>query len=197
MYRATYFRCLFAFLFSIDWKPIHKPEEYTTFFEVYVNFLHCFGIKLGVKIDPKTGGFSIAFFQSPSFFSNLEDNRTLAEKIRLITISLSTLETLVGCHLMPETPYSSFIYNKRYSEHLALYGIKAAFNAPGFRSAMQKIEKLCQSRHGGLDKQIAVLNLKQRTIHKTLFQTLSEFDLSSRLLIVIFCYNTDMVWVPA
>ena len=37
-------------------------------------FLHCFGIKVGVKIDPKISGYSIAFFQSPSLFTNLEDN---------------------------------------------------------------------------------------------------------------------------
>ena len=74
MYGATYFRCLFAFLLSIEWQPLQKNEEFTTFFELYVSFLHCFGIKVGVKIDPKISGYSIAFFQSPSLFTNLEDN---------------------------------------------------------------------------------------------------------------------------
>ena len=162
MYGATYFRCLFAFLLSIDWKPLHKPDEYTTFFEPYVSFLHCFGMKVGVKIDPKTSGYSIAFFQSPSLFTNLEDNRTLAEEVRLFTTSLSTWETLVGCQLLPERLTEASVITKRYSKRIALYGIKATFNAPGFRSAIQTIEELCQIHHDGSDKQIAVLNLKQR-----------------------------------
>ena len=162
IYGATYFRCLFAFLLSIDWKPLHKPEEYTTFFELYVSFLHCFGIKVGVKTDPKTSGFSKASFQSPSLFTNLEDNRSITDEVRLFTTSLSTLETMVGCRLLPDHLPQASVITKRYSKRLALHGVKAAFNVPGFRSAKQTIEELCQIRHDGSDKQIAALNLKQR-----------------------------------
>ena len=163
MYGATYFRCLFAFLLSIKWQPIRKNDEFTTFFELYVSFLHCFGLQVGVKIDPKISGHSIAFFQSPSIFINLEDNRTLAEEVRLFTTSLTTLETMVGCQLFPERLTQVSLRTKRYSKRLMLFGVKAAFNAPGFRSAIQTIEELCHNRHDGSDKQIAVLNLKQQS----------------------------------
>ena len=162
MYGATYFRCLFAFLLSIEWQPLQKNEEFTTFFELYVSFLHCFGIQVGVKIDPKISGYSIAFFQSPSLFTNLEDNRTIAEEVRLFTTSLTTLETMVGCQLLPERLTQASLITKRYSKRLMLFGVKAAFHVPGFRSAIQTIEELCHIRHDGSEKQIAVLNLKQR-----------------------------------
>ena len=162
MYGATYFRCLFAFLLTIEWKPLHKPEEFTTFLELYVSFLHCFGIKVGVKTDPKTSSFSKASFQSPSLFTNLEDNRSIADEVRLFTTSLSTLETMVGCRLLPDHLPQASVITKRYSKRLALHGIKAEFNVPGFRSAKQTIEELCQIRHDGSDKQIAALNLQQR-----------------------------------
>ena len=162
IYGATYYRCLFAFLLSIEWQPPCKSDEFTTFLELYVCFLHCFGLKVGVRIDPKTSGYSGVFFQSPSIFLNLEDNRTLAEEVRLFTTSLRTLETMVGCQLLPERLTQASLITKRYSKRLMLYGVKAAFNAPGFRSATQTIEELCQIRHDGSDKQIAVLNLKQR-----------------------------------
>ena len=112
----------------------------------------------------------LLFFQSPSLFTNLEDNRSLTEEVRLFTTSLSTLETLIGCQLLPERLTQASVVTKRYSKRLALYGIKAAFNAPGFRSAKQTIEELCQICHDGSDKQIAVLNLKQR-LSKPLLNT--------------------------
>ena len=31
-------------------------------------FLHCFGIQVGVRIDPKISGYSNVFFRSPSLF---------------------------------------------------------------------------------------------------------------------------------
>ena len=163
-YGATYYRCLFAFLLSIDWQPPRKSDDVTTFFELYVCFLHCFGIQVGVRIDPKTSGYSNVFFRSPSIFLNLEDNRTIAEEVRLFTTSLRTLETMIGCQLLPERFTEAKVITRRYSKKLMLYGVKAAFNAPGFRSATQTIEEHCQIRHDGSDKPVAVLNLKQRWI---------------------------------
>ena len=162
IYGATYYRCLFAFLLSIEWQRPHKSDDFTTFLELYVSFLHCFGLQVGVRIDPKTSGYSNVFFQSPSIFLNLEDNRTIAEEVRLFTTSLRTLETMIGCQLLPERLTQASVITSRYSKRLMLYGVKAAFNAPGFRSATQTIEELCQIRHDGSDKPIAVLNLKQR-----------------------------------
>ena len=130
---ATYFRCLFAFLLSIEWQPLCKNDEFTTFLELYVSFLHCFGLKVGVKIDPKISGYSIAFFQSPSLFLNLEDNRTLAEEVRLFTTSLTTLETMVGCQLLPERLSQASLITKRYSKRLMLYGVKAVFQCSRFQ----------------------------------------------------------------
>ena len=163
-YGATYYRCLFAFLLSIEWQPPRKSDDFTTFFELYVCFLHCFGIQVGVRIDPKISGYSNVFFRSPSLFLNLEDNRTIAEEVRLFTTSLRTLETMIGCQLLPERLTQASLITRRYSKRLMLYGIKAAFNAPGFRSATQTIEEHCQIRHDGSDKPVAVLNLKQHWI---------------------------------
>ena len=162
IYGATYYRCLFAFLLSIEWQRPHKSDDFTTFLELYVSFLHCFGLQVGVRIDPKTSGYSGVFFQSPSIFLNLEDNRTIAEEVRLFTTSLRTLETMIGCQLLPDRLTQASVITSRYSKRLMLYGVTAAFNAPGFRSATQTIEELCQIRHDGSDKPIAVLNLKQR-----------------------------------
>ena len=69
---------------------------------------------------------------------------------------------MVGCQLLPERLTQASLITKRYSKRLMLFGVKAAFNVPGFRSAMQTIEELCHIRHDGSEKQIAVLNLKQR-----------------------------------
>ena len=67
-YGATYYRCLFAFLLSIEWQRPCKSDEFTTFLELYVSFLHCFGLQVGVRIDPKTSGYSGVFSSPPPFF---------------------------------------------------------------------------------------------------------------------------------
>ena len=102
-------------------------------------------------------------FNLPHFLPTSKTiNRSITDEVRLFTTSLSTLETLVGCRLLPDHLPQASVITKRYSKRLALHGVKAAFNVPGFRSAKQTIEELCQIRHDGSDKQIAALNLKQR-----------------------------------
>ena len=60
----------------------------------------------------------------PSFL-NLEDNRTIAEEVRLFTTSLRTLETMIGCQLLPERLTQAKEITRRYSKRLMLYGVES------------------------------------------------------------------------
>ena len=77
-YGATYNRCLFAFLTSIQ----------VTFLELYLGFLHCFGMKVGVRTQQKYPS-----FQSPSLFEHLEDQRVITDELRTFISSVTTLES--------------------------------------------------------------------------------------------------------
>ena len=60
-YGAMYFRSLLAFLLSINWTPTQHHQDGTTFLELYVCYLYCFGLKSRDQCGPKMPGFPLSF----------------------------------------------------------------------------------------------------------------------------------------
>ena len=74
-------------LTSIHWKQCRPSSDGVTFLELYLCFLHCYGIRVGIKTHPKYPS-----FQSPSLFEHLEDHRNIMDELRAFISSITTLE---------------------------------------------------------------------------------------------------------
>ena len=78
---------LTSLLTSINWKQCRPSSDGVTFLEMYLCFLHCFGLRVGIKTHSKYPS-----FQSPSLFEHLEDHRTIMDELRAFISSATTLE---------------------------------------------------------------------------------------------------------